>query len=333
MNMQIAASAPGKLVLSGEYAVLDGAPAICLAVDRRARVTVERHDGEISTVRAPGHTQITGRFDVRQGGVRWKDGAEAFALVDAVLRISNVSKSEALTIELDTRDFVDSATDQKLGIGSSAAATVALCAALLETDDRVSILNAARRAHAELQGGVGSGVDIACSLYGGLIAYRTEGSVATGVAWPQGLCYRFVWSGVAASTRDRLRQLDSAVSRPSRVRLASAAEDIADAWQSGSAEAVLSGYRNYTERLREFSEEHDLGIFDSGHDEVWREASSRGFIYKPCGAGGGDVGVLLGEDETELESLLGTLPPAYSTFDCRKSDAGLSLQCRSPESA
>jgi phosphomevalonate kinase len=34
------ASAPGKLVLAGEYAVLDGAPAIVMAVDRRAVVSV-----------------------------------------------------------------------------------------------------------------------------------------------------------------------------------------------------------------------------------------------------------------------------------------------------
>ncbi len=39
-QQRITASAPGKLVLSGEYAVLDGAPAICMAVDRRARVTI-----------------------------------------------------------------------------------------------------------------------------------------------------------------------------------------------------------------------------------------------------------------------------------------------------
>src|ERR1043166_3119640 len=30
------ASAPGKLIVAGEYAVLDGAPAIVVAVDRRA---------------------------------------------------------------------------------------------------------------------------------------------------------------------------------------------------------------------------------------------------------------------------------------------------------
>ena len=33
--MTVVASAPGKIVLSGEYAVLFGAPAICLAVNRR----------------------------------------------------------------------------------------------------------------------------------------------------------------------------------------------------------------------------------------------------------------------------------------------------------
>jgi phosphomevalonate kinase len=35
-----AASAPGKLILTGEYAVLFGAPALVMAVDRRATVQI-----------------------------------------------------------------------------------------------------------------------------------------------------------------------------------------------------------------------------------------------------------------------------------------------------
>ena len=34
------ASAPGKIVLAGEYAVLWDAPAVCMAIDRRARACV-----------------------------------------------------------------------------------------------------------------------------------------------------------------------------------------------------------------------------------------------------------------------------------------------------
>ena len=38
---RIVASAPGKLVVTGEYAVLEGAPAVVLAVGRRAQVVLD----------------------------------------------------------------------------------------------------------------------------------------------------------------------------------------------------------------------------------------------------------------------------------------------------
>ena len=56
MKNSVIASAPGKVILCGEYAVLDGAPAICMAVDRRARVEITEIDGDISDVSAPGYT-------------------------------------------------------------------------------------------------------------------------------------------------------------------------------------------------------------------------------------------------------------------------------------
>ena len=42
--MRIIASAPGKIVVTGEYAVLVGAPALVAALDRRARCTMEDTD-------------------------------------------------------------------------------------------------------------------------------------------------------------------------------------------------------------------------------------------------------------------------------------------------
>ena len=48
------ASAPGKVVLCGEYAVLDGAPAISMAVNRRALVTLIPVSGDGGTVKSIG---------------------------------------------------------------------------------------------------------------------------------------------------------------------------------------------------------------------------------------------------------------------------------------
>jgi len=47
------ASAPGKLVLLGEYAVLDGAPALVMAVERYCRVELAACEPPACRVEAP----------------------------------------------------------------------------------------------------------------------------------------------------------------------------------------------------------------------------------------------------------------------------------------
>ena len=60
--IDISSSAPGKIIVAGEYAVLDGAPAICMAVDRRAHVNISSGDTEFHSVLAPGFSETVGRF-------------------------------------------------------------------------------------------------------------------------------------------------------------------------------------------------------------------------------------------------------------------------------
>ena len=45
MKTGVVASAPGKLVILGEYLVLEGGPCLVAAVDRRARVELRRASG------------------------------------------------------------------------------------------------------------------------------------------------------------------------------------------------------------------------------------------------------------------------------------------------
>jgi phosphomevalonate kinase len=316
------ASAPGKIVLSGEYAVLDGAPAICMAVNRRARAVVTTTDGDVSQVTASGYSDERGQFQLTDGQIKWLDGRENFGVVDTAYRAADVADSFARLIDLDTRDFIDSKSSRKIGIGSSAAITIALSAAIKRSTDVATI---ARRAHAELQDGAGSGVDIACSLNGGLIEYRMEGASTTGLAWPDGLLYRVLWTGVAASTTDKLAQLEATVSLPSRVRLVGESEMMAAAWRGGDSGQIVDGYREYIRQLREFSVDHDLGIFDAGHDELWRAAKAEQLTYKPCGAGGGDIGILFGSESAALDAFVASNSSNCTVLDCELSPTGVRI--------
>ena len=96
-------SAPGKVILSGEYAVLRGAPAVVMAVDRRAVVTVEPGDAEIRCIGLEGRTDTL--------------------LVDCVLGALGRERPAA-RFTLDTSAFSDG--PEKLGIGSSAALAVSV---------------------------------------------------------------------------------------------------------------------------------------------------------------------------------------------------------------
>lgn len=312
----IISSAPGKVVLSGEYAVLGGAPAVCMAVDRRAKVSVEPLDSGWNCVAAPGYSPVEGRFVSKGASLEWLQGEDEFKLVDAAWRTLRLFDKDCLSIELDTRAFFDVASGKKIGLGSSAALTVALAAALMQSND---VLDSATRVHRVLQHGAGSGVDIATGVSGGLIEYRMEGASILPLHWPDGLVFRLIWTGVAASTAIKLDRLKRARHRRSRDALAEAATSMAAAWRSASG--VISQFPAYIAALRRFSDEYDLGIFDAGHDKLAVEAAAAGLVYKPCGAGGGDVGILLGTSNEQLDEFV----IGMDTLGCQPLDCELEI--------
>ena len=277
--MTAVASAPGKIVLSGEYAVLFGAPAICMAVQRRAVVTITDGPDANGTIATPGY-----------------EGADAAAIIDAV----DASSRHGRSFELDTRAF--SVHGEKIGIGSSAALVVALVAALGHSSD---VFSAALAAHGEFQGRAGSGVDVAAAVHGGLIEFESRAGNVRSLTWPEGLAMRVLWTGIAASTGAKLDKLAATREQASRVTLREGARHMARAWRSGDAGRILSEYAAYIDTLRRFSLDHDLGIFDAGHNELTDAAIAANLVYKPAGAGGGDIGVLFGQDPAALDAFTG----------------------------
>ena len=186
--MNLAASAPGKLVLSGEYAVLFGAPAVAVAVNRRARVLVSESDGAHHTVTAPGFAAAAGHFEIRNDDFAWLEGNEGFELVEVIWNALSPRIAGKLELELDTRSFRDTATGSKLGALAEAG------------DDAGDASRAAFDGHRQFQGGLGSGVDVACSLLGGLVEYSMANNDACRHDWPEGMHMAVFWLGVPVST-------------------------------------------------------------------------------------------------------------------------------------
>ena len=154
-------SAPGSLLLLGEYAMLQhGGLGVAVAVEPRVRVRV----------RPAQHTLCIEGTD----GIdwfAWRAGAGDLleAVVDACAGTLGRAPAPAL-VEVDSSALTDGG--RKLGLGASAAVAVAVTYALLGggTGGRAGldvVFRTALRAHRVAQGGLGSGYDVAVSTYGG----------------------------------------------------------------------------------------------------------------------------------------------------------------------
>ncbi len=320
-------SAPGKLVLFGEYAVLFGAPAVVTAVDRRAVVTLRPSSSDSWSVSAPALVPTAASFDLERGcAVRWHDeqlGRGTFGLVDMVLGEIEASGAVALAtlaplaMTLDTRAFFapSGGGNAKLGLGSSAALTVALATALEAWSadgqlpkpdlDRLQILVELHRA---VQGGKGSGIDVAASLLGGVVRFRLDdgSSVAEAapIGLPPGLRMVFAWTGRAASTGGFLARLEERRAEvPAEVGPAlGGLHDVSSAGLAalidGALEQFLDAVDNFWNALDQLGDAIQMPILSDEHRSLRQLAVESGVRYKPSGAGGGDLGIGFADDPT-----------------------------------
>ncbi len=155
------ASAPGKLMLLGEHAVLHGHRCIVCAVNQRMSITVHpRHD-----------TKINIDSDLGQFQTDLKN-----PFVDPTFRfvLSAIDQhKELLTNGFDLS--IESDFDATVGLGSSAAVTAAMTAAIFHLAelelDPIHIFDHSLVTVRTVQG-TGSGADLAASVFGGILLYR-----------------------------------------------------------------------------------------------------------------------------------------------------------------
>lgn len=347
------ASAPGKLIIFGEYAVIEGAPAIATAVDVRAGASVSVCEGPDSLLFDALNGQSYPFFVDSGHGLQWRDrspGARGTILeaVFATLRDripARVSSGHRFSIDTDAFYIGMDGSSSKLGLGSSAAAMVALvgavmdCAGIAATDtERFEICCAA---HRTFQGGQGSGIDIATSLTGGVVRIRSVETDAVpeidDVGWPEGLFMLPVWSGSSASTTELLgrfnhyRESEPAEFRDHLARLKTLAEKADKAWSDRDVTTLLETLAAYDSALRSLDRDGAVGIDTDTHGALRALSARHGAIYKTSGAGGGDFGIALSDSPTVIESLDSALKDrGYLVLNDSLGADGLTIADRTP---
>ena len=239
------ARAPGKLVALGEYAVLDGAPAVVLALDRYVEV-------EVAPSR-DGACRLTTRAD-RTVEQRFAPGeSSGAALVDLVTAAAPQLAFEAT---IDSQALYSGAA--KLGLGSSAAVLTAWAGAFgalarsqglpAPEPDVADLIELHRR----FQGGKGSGLDVAAAHTGGAITFRLAGPGMPqigSVRLPNSVGFAGIFAGRSASTPELVAHYRAW--RRDRPREAAALAAPADgAGGSGVRGAARGGRRGMARRLR-----------------------------------------------------------------------------------
>lgn len=162
--MQLKATAPGSFMLLGEYAVLHGKQALVCAIDKRITVTLTpRQDTKIEI-----QSSLLGNYSTELSILKPE---KPFQFVLGALTQYQGKLKRGCNIHIAT-EFSD-----KIGLGSSAAVTVATLAALSVWMDvkasPLELVRQGRRVIREIQG-QGSGADIAASVFGGMVSYSAQ---------------------------------------------------------------------------------------------------------------------------------------------------------------
>jgi phosphomevalonate kinase len=266
------AAAPGKVVISGAYAVLEGAPAIVSAVSRYAiadsRLGAERATPEV-------------RAAIGDARPPWVDASALFS------------------------------GGQKLGLGASAAILVASLAAIeLEAggvvDDEALcklIFARALAAHARAQGG-GSGIDVAASAHGGTLLVRRSGEGLSLERVRLPALHVEVWSSQSpASTPDLIARVRALSGREPMAAQARAAHEAADALQHSDAAGLIRALSAQLDALDALGRAAAAPIVTGPVRELARLARAADSIVLPSGAGGGDVALFVGPTGPPAELL------------------------------
>lgn len=315
------ASAPGKVMLAGEYVVLHGEPCLVAACDRRVSIAGTR------TVDA-GKSASPNRLPFHP----LPEEAQAAR-----------RRAEAELGSLDLEWFACTTPlyrgDQKLGLGSSSACAAAAAAAVHAQHGfevqlpavRRDILTHALEGHREVAPR-GSGADVAAAVHGGVLRYARQGEAVELCSehWPSGLHYRVIWTGTPVRTSGMVQRIfECSRQEPAAFdrlfgALRAAARSFIDAFSRAAPSEVLAATRAHHRAMQNLGEAASIPIVERRLAQVAELAASCGGAAKPSGAGGGDIALALFDNADAAAAFEARCRPSCEQED-RPSGEGLEI--------
>jgi len=346
--LDISTKTPGKLIILGEYAVLEGAPSLVASTNRFANAIFKKSEDGVFKIKAPSINVPLLKFLIdEEGKVKFIDKSfekvmEKLSLFVAIFEhtarklLEKGFKIPPLEIFLDTYDFYYTQSLFKLGLGSSAAVTVSLITGLLASNivdpkeiSRETILKLALDSHKKAQGNIGSGIDIVTAIYGGILKYQIKNNEISfkRLKMPNNLYYLTVWSGKSASTTGYVKKFyEYKKKRPKEFynlvnRMTETSSEGIEAFENQDLEKFLSKYDEYYHLLHSLNHNLSIPVITDEHKLIHDICHKQGVVYKSSGAGGGDIGIAFSTSQEKLDSVAQELK--HLNFDTLEIEFGI----------
>jgi mevalonate kinase len=188
---------PGSIMLTGEHAVLRGHLSVSAAVDQYINIRLTPRNDEVLHIK-------TDRLGEWSGSLQNIEPVKPFQFVLSALKRYESQLSQGFDV------VIQSEFSSELGLGSSAAVTVAMVLALHEylhlPLDAEPVFIAARDVVRSVQG-LGSGADVAASVCGGVVAYHSEPMQMTCLSALPPLC--LIYSGKKVPTATVVKKVNA----------------------------------------------------------------------------------------------------------------------------
>jgi len=327
MPKSLIVSAPGKLFISGEWAVLEPKnPAIVVAVKKIIFAKITDSQDKKIHLSLKNYNLKNLKAEFQKGHLRFLRKLKPeekklliFAKKAIEVGLGYLGKWKPFKLELWARN------KEKIGFGFSAASSVAIIGALLKFNkeklEKEKIFKLASLSHFLAQGKLGSGADIAASVYGGCLAcdgvnvnwlkkqVKKEKNLRKIVemSWPnfyveklnlpKELKLLVGWTGRPSSTPELIKKIKrwqkkapktykriiSCISRTTKKMILS--------FRKKNKKQILNLIKENEKYLKELGEESGTEIVTKKLKVLSEIAERFGGAGKIAGAGGGDCGI------------------------------------------